>query len=196
MTAWRESVYADPPKEVLQQLHKISRVLLEPYTDKPLCMKFDNSFLKVFNENTRLVREQINATENEQLHGFLGRLPISHIKAAMIYALLEADKTIPTLQVRHWDMAQHFVEGWLRDVQRVIKLASQNDRMTKEERVRQFVFGSPLGTTVREIARHVGISTYEAQSLTDTLEKGGEVIPNKKGRAVIYIQSSTESKIK
>lgn len=177
MTPWNESVYSDPPKEIIEPLKRLSNATLDKYNDTPYSMKFEGKLLKAFNETTRAIREQIDQMDDEQLHGMLGRLPIAHLKASMIYALLEADGQIPTVQLKHWEMSKHFAEGWRRDAEVVRELASKSEQMRKEERVLNYIAGSPLGVSARDLARNLNLSGNDVQAIIDLFAKSKTIMP-------------------
>ncbi len=188
LTDWMESVYADPPKDMVERLQRLSQVNLEAHNDTPANMAFDPKFLKALNDTTRLIREQIMLTDNERMHGMLGRLPIAHAKAAMIYALLEADSPkIPKLELHHWEATQSFAEGWRRDAELVDRLATKTELAGKEERVYTFLEGSPMGATTRECIRHFGMSGSETLGILETFKKMGAVEQKAVGKKIVWV---------
>lgn len=187
LTEWKESTYGDPPNSLVNTLKNLSCKWLEPYNDKPKVLAPDPSFLKEFNETTKLLRQQSYETEDERVRIALGRLPTAHVKAAIVYALLESEGTVQTLKRSHWDRVKPFVDGWLRDAQIAIDLASQSERMTMEERIYQYIFANAGSLpTNRDIARALKFSMGDVGKVTELFLKGKDIVEVPKGRTVGY----------
>ena len=177
LTDWHEGEFIEPPKPVSEPLKKLSQASLTKYNQKAYSMSAEDKVYKAFNESSRLVREQIDQSQDERMDGMLSRLPVKHLKAAMILAILEADGSAPRLLMKHWDAALQFVRDWKRDALIVLELASHSDRMALEDRVLQYVFGTPQGIEAREIYRALSISAEELQSVLDVFKKNGALTP-------------------
>lgn len=177
LTPWKDGEFIDPPKSVLEPLRRLSKTSLSKYNNKAFSMSAEDKVFKVFNEASRLVREQIDQSEDERMDGMLSRLPIKHFKAAMILSLLEADGQTPRLQLKHWEAALPFAEGWRRDALIVLELATHSERMTLEDRVLQYIFGTPQGAEARNMYRALNISAEQLQSVLDVFKKNGVVTP-------------------
>lgn len=187
LTPWGESTYGDIPSNVLRTLKNLNSVWLESYNQKAKVLAPDTAVLKIYNENTRAIRDQTFQTKDERMKIVLGRLPTAHLKTATIYALLESEGKTNSVGLKHWEKAQDFVEGWKRDAEAALAISNKSEQMELEEQVYEYVsLNSSLSPTAREIARNLHKSVLVIQKIIDTYVKGGDFEEIKKGKTVGY----------
>lgn len=176
LTTWDEGIYIAPPQSVIEPLRKMSTVYFEQYNDKPYSAAIDCKVAHAFNESTRALREQIDTSDDEKMDGMLSRLPIKHLKAALVFALLESEGRSTCIRGKHWELALPFAERWKHDALLTLDLVNRSERMQQEEKAWNFFFGSPQGASARELCRYMKITAREAQALIEIFRKNGDLV--------------------
>lgn len=198
LTEWREGQYVDCPIEVISTLRKINDGWLLQHNDKPYSIAIEAGVLKEYMRSTESIRSEIIKTEDERFDGLVSRLTTKHLKAAMLYSIIDNPNIKPThVKMRHWEQAAPLVNGWFVEAQQALELSHQSERVSEEEKVIGYVRNfSNEGVSNRRLQQLSHLTASELAKITEPLAKAGTIFQKKEGRVIFWAMTEEKEKSK
>lgn len=169
---YQDGEYLPLPKEITANLKKISEGWLNQYDGKSYGAGID---FKVTREHTnafKALRQEIFASDDERFDGVMAHIATKHLKAALIYATIEAQGEKPYIKLRHWDQAGELSQGWYRDARRALEISHKTERASDEEKLLMLIRASlPNGISTRSLQQHTHKSVEDILKILEPLAK-------------------------
>lgn len=184
MTDWKDGEFCAMPSGIAKSLKKISDGWLNTKNTAAYSIPIaDNQIIKEYNEAQKSSRLREG---EEKFDGLMAHLPTKHLKAAIIYAVMDGEGYSPRLRLKHWEQAGELVNGWYEDTQTILESLRVSERYTDEEKIVVFIRSFVRGITTRGIQQRFGISASELMKVLEPLERMGVIKKSPEGRTFLW----------
>lgn len=174
LTEWGEGEFVDTPKPIIAGLSKINNGWLCQYNAKPFNMPIDKVVVDQLTQATKSMRDEIMKSDDERFDGVMAHIPTKHLKAAIIYAILDESNERPRVQLKHWEKAgATLVNGWYEDAHQALEMSHQSERVSDEEKAIIFIKSGEY--TRRDLQRHLHKSVKDTNELLKTFIDAGYI---------------------
>lgn len=197
LTQWQESQYLPMPIMVAKTLNCINTGWMKQYEIKPFSIPIETNVVKEYMQATKQLREETIASDDERFDGVMSRLPAKHMKAAILFSILDQPEQKPKVKLAHWEQAAPLVNGWYSDAKQALELSQTSDKIDNEEKVISYIRANmPNGIRSRDLQRQVHLAMDDLMRILNPLKEMGVVGTKADGKTNAWIIGKEETTLK